>query len=312
MVSDPQGAVPLVTVVFSRDRAMQLEACLASFAAHCHEAASLPVDVLYTGSSPALAAQYGVVERAWRDRLRLRFHHERDFRAELLALLGAPARPAPGRAGLKLRRLFGARTATEEGSGPPYVLFLVDDNVFVRPFSLAEALDALAARPRALGFSLRLGRNTTYCYSHDAPQRVPGLAPVAPGLAAYDWTTAEHDFGYPLEVSSSLYSIPAVGSSLAGLPFTNPNTLEAQFAATARSWAARRPELLCYERSVTFCNAVNKVQAVFDNRAGADQELTAEELARRFDQGERIDTGALSGFVPDACHGDVPFSFTQT
>ena len=311
-MTDPPGALPLVTVVFSRDRAMQLEACLASFAAHCREAASLPVDVLYTGSSPALAAQYGVVEREWRDRLHVRFHHERDFRRDLLDLLGTPARPAPGRAGLTLRRLLGAKPAAREGGGPPYVLFLVDDNVFVRPFSLTEALGALAARPRALGFSLRLGRNTTYCYSHDAPQRVPPFVPVAPGVAAYDWTTAEHDFGYPLEVSSSVYSIPGVGSSLADLPFGNPNTLEAQFAATGRSWAGRRPELLCYEQSVTFCNAVNKVQAVFDNRAGADQELTAEELARRFDEGCRIDTAALSGFVPEACHGDVPFSFTQS
>ena len=311
-MSAVNGTLPLVTVVFSRDRAMQLEACLASFAAHCREAASLPVDVLYTGSSPALAAQYGVVEREWGERLRLRFHPESDFRGDLLGLLGTRPRQAPGRAATTLRRLLGTQPAERAGGGPPYVLFLVDDNVFVRPFSLAEALDALAARPRALGFSLRLGTNTTYCYSHDSPQRLPRFTPVAPGITAFDWTTAEHDFGYPLEVSSSVYSVPGVGASLASLPFANPNTLEAQFAGTARSWAAGSPELLCYEHSVTFCNAVNKVQAVFDNRAGDDGTLTAEELARRFDEGHRIDTEALSGYVPDACHGDVPFAFTHS
>lgn len=301
-------------VVFSRDRAMQLEATLTSLSRNCAEAEALRIDVLYTATSPALARQYEVLERTWGGALRLRFHRERDFRGDLLEILGPVRQPSRGLARLPAR-VIGAlsphRQASARTGGPgPFVLLLVDDNIFCRPFSLAAAVGALAARPRAIGFSLRLGRDTGYCYTRDSRQRVPELSAVGDDVVAFDWTTADDDFGYPLEVSSSIYDGPGLARLFAGLRFSNPNTLEARFAAQAkRPWARRTPELLCFERSVAFCNAVNKVQTVYDNRAGARAELSAAELAKRFDEGLRIDTGAFAGFVPDACHCDVPFSF---
>lgn len=283
-IADASG-MAIRGVVFSRDRAMQLEATLTSLSRNCAEAGELPIDILYTATSPALARQYEVLERTWRGVLPLCFHRERDFRRDLLDILG-PAEP-----GL-------------------FVLLLVDDNIFCRPFSLVPAIRALSARPRAIGFSLRLGRNTTYCYAHDSQQHVPELSAAGDGVVAFEWTGADHDFGYPLEVSSSIYDGPRLARLLARLRFSNPNTLEARFAAQVRRrWARRTPELLSFEQSVTFCNAVNKVQAVYDNRVGARTELSAVELARRFDAGLRIDTGAFADFVPDACHCDVPFSF---
>src|SRR5665647_289096 len=313
----PRAIEPRIRgVIFSRDRAMQLDAALTSLARHCAEAEAVSIDVLYAASSPAFARQYEVLERSWRGMLRLRFHRERDFRADLLGILGAGNRLSRGRfhhppylLGILPR---GRRSRRASDGMAPYVLFLVDDSIFCRPFSIASATRALDARPRAIGFSLRLGRNTTYCYSLDSQQHVPQLAAIGHGVFAFDWTIAECDFGYPLEVSSSLYSGPRVARALAGLSFSNPNTLESQFAGTARrSWAHRSPELLCFEQSVAFCNAVNKVQTVNDNRAGEEDEFSPRELAKRFDAGLRIDTRAFAGFTPNACHCDVPFSFTR-
>src|SRR5665647_703499 len=295
---------------------MQLETALTSLAKHCAEAGTITIDILYTASSPALARQYEVLENGWRGALRLRFHRERDFRADLLRILDAGNRLSRGRLhhSPHLLRLLprGGRFHHASEGVAPYVLFLVDDSIFCRPFSIASATRALDARPRAIGFSLRLGRNTTYCYSLDSQQHVPQLAAIGHGVFAFDWTIAECDFGYPLEVSSSIYSGPRVARVLAGQSFSNPNTLESQFAGAARrSWARRSPELLCFEQSVAFCNAVNKVQIVYDNRAGEEVELSARELAKRFDAGLRIDTRAFAGFTPNACHCDVPFSFTR-
>ena len=288
-------------VIFSRDRAMQLDAALTSFFRHCAEAKELPINVLYAASSPDFAEQYEVLKKNWRGAARLRFHQEHDFRADLLTTLGVEAS--------RSRRFFHRRSRACE-SVAPYALFLVDDNIFCRPFSIAAATTALEARPRAIGFSLRLGRNTTYCYMRDMRQRVPHFEPIDQRVLAFDWISAEGDFGYPLEVSSSVYRGPQTARILARLSFSNPNTLEVHFANSAmRYWAQRLPELLCFEQSVTFCNAVNKVQTVYDNRAGGEVELSAHELARRFDSGLRIDTGAFAGFTPNACHCDVPFSF---
>ena len=134
-----------------------------------------------------------------------------------------------------------------------YVLFLVDDNVFVRDFSLADVIADLRAQPDAIGFSLRLGRNTTYCYPLDKPQPIPEFETLGSGALKFNWTTAELDFNYPLEVSSSVYCVSDVLSVLKGLDFGNPNALEAQLAVCARGFQCNRSALLCFRQSVTFC-----------------------------------------------------------
>ena len=310
------GEPAITAVVFSRDRAMQLDAVLTSLTDHCREASAIRIDILYTASTPFLARQYAVLERTWRAALNIRFHRESDFRTDLLALLDTSAAPSQS-----LSRQVGdfVRHPTRRTErhhrpeeGMSYVLFLVDDNIFVRDFSFLPAITALILHPRAIGVSLRLGRNTEYCYSLDAPQRIPHLAAAGDGVLVFDWTNAEHDFGYALEVSSSLYEAGHLRRVLGGLKFDNPNTLESQFAGTStRWWARRHPELLCYDRSVAFCNAVNKVQAVYNNRSGKEIALSPHELAMRFDRGERIDTQAFRRFTPNACHCAVPFAFTQ-
>ena len=133
-----------------------------------------------------------------------------------------------------------------------YVL-LVDDNVFVRDFSLADVIADLRAQPDAIGFSLRLGRNTTYCYPLDKPQPIPEFETLGSGALKFNWTTAELDFNYPLEVSSSVYCVSDVLSVLKGLDFGNPNALEAQLAVCARGFQCNRSALLCFRQSVTFC-----------------------------------------------------------
>lgn len=313
-----ESKLPVRAVVFSRDRAMQLDATLRSLEAHCAEAAGLRVDILYTASSLRLARQYEEVEQTWRGPLRLRLRCEREFRSDLLELLDDPDERAGGVTGRGSRRpdavtqrLGGGHAAgADDPPRSPYVLFLVDDAIFCRPFSLTDAISALGARPRALGFSLRLGGNTTYCYALDAAQRVPSLEPLGHGVVAFDWTTAERDFAYPLEVSSSIYDAGRIARMLSGLDFLDPNTLEARLASTAlKTWSRRAPELLCFARSVAFCAAVNRVQTVFANRAGTDARLSVGELSRSFDQGLRIATGAFAGFTPGACQCEVPLSF---
>jgi hypothetical protein len=219
-------------------------------------------------------------------------------------------RAAPRRLSSRAERVALCRPGAEAPWG--HVLFLVDDNVFVRPFSLRAAVETLQRRPRAAGFSLRLGRNTLHCHPHDAAQATPAFTTVAPGVLAFEWPGAEHDFGYPIEVSSSIYSAATVAGALATLDYSNPNTLEAVLARAVRPLRLieRQPELCCFETSVTFCNAVNRVQDTIANRAGESVDLPPTALAELFDQGMSIDTEALAGFVPNGCHFEVPFSFT--
>jgi len=183
------------------------------------------------------------------------------------------------------------------------VLFMVDDNVFVREFSLRQVHQSLMEQQDVLGFSLRLGVNTTYCYPLYKSQAVPPFALLDGQVMKFNWATdGDGDFGYPLEVSSSIYRVSELVPLLTSFSFSNPNTLEGNIASRAKSFRERFPYLLCFKVSVTFCNPTNIVQGTFANRVRKGFEYSSERLAQLFDKGYRIDAESYRGFISNACH----------
>jgi hypothetical protein len=132
------------------------------------------------------------------------------------------------------------------------------------------------------------------------------------GLLKFDWTVSEYDFGYPLEVSSSLYRAAQLVPLLASFPYLNPNTLE-RGLNTRHAWFAKGfPYALCFNISVAFCNPVNKVQKVSPgNRAGEIYQYSPEELAERFDECKRIDVSVFNGFISNSCHQEAELPFIE-
>jgi hypothetical protein len=165
--------------------------------------------------------------------------------------------------------------------------------------------------PRALGFSLRLGVNTTYCYMLDSPQTLPVFEALTDGHMKFDWTVGDKDFGYPLEVSSSVYRLGDLLPLLNPAPFRQPNALEARLAGAARAFRDTHPHMLCYHQAVAFANPVNKVQVGNQNRAGIDRSYDIDELARMFADGYRLKVDAYSGLVTNACHQEVELIFQE-
>jgi hypothetical protein len=300
-------------LVFSRDRALQLEATLNSFLRCAGETAGLNLVVLYRASSPRLEAQYAQLSHDYAGRVRL--VAEQDFRGQVLQILGealaaesAAKRPAafskavanqPGDAGSGTRRA-------------DFLLFLVDDTLFTMPFGFGTALEALAANPDALGFSLRLGRNTAYCYALGRPQSLPFFEELPKGVLKFHWTRGDGDFGYPIEISSSIYRLETINGLVQGLNFDDPNSLESQMALQEGRFKRNVPALLCQERSVAFNNPINRVQHTFENRSGEAPQYSTDALARRFDLGQRINVAVLEGLVPSGCHQEVELEFEPT
>ncbi len=272
-----------VTIIFSKDRALQLEATMRSYLNLCTDGNTFPISILFFASNDFYRQQYEKLIRGFKRFEFINFIPEEDFRKDLIALL-APY---------------------------DYVLFLTDDNIFVRKFNLQTILNSLENISDALGFSLRLGYNTTYCYPLDKMQKLPKFEALGLHILKYTWVDAEYDFGYPLELSSSVYRTEDIVPFIARLPFKNPNTLESVMADNSHQFHHRRPALLCFENSVTFCAPINMVQTMWKNRAGNKEEYNAENLARLFEQGFRIDVKMFEGFTPNACHQEIELKFTR-
>lgn len=281
MGSKPQSAPRTLAVVFSKDRPLQLDGLLESLRMNRDDVGSAELHVLYKASTPAFAAAY---RRLGNEHRNVVLHREVDFKADLIGIVG----------------------------GADHVLFLVDDTLFLGPLSLAATVEVLERDPTCLGFSFRLGRNTKYCYTLDKPQRVPAFEELGSGLFTFDWTLGEHDFGYPLEVSSSLYRCSDLLPVLRDLDFENPNTLEARLAESAVRFQLSRPRLACYERSVAVSIPANLVQTAWVNRVNGRPDLSTDALAARYDEGERLDTERYQGLIATACHQELDFAYRRT
>ncbi|HXY05093.1 MAG TPA: glycosyltransferase [Burkholderiaceae bacterium] len=268
------SAQTLRVIVFSKDRPLQLHATLTSLRARCTDPERLDIKVLAFASNHPMARRY------------TRLMQETPF-ADLVC-----------EEGFKSTLCTLVRDAK-------YVAFVCDDAVFVRPWSVACVLGMLYEIPNAIGVSLRLGRNTTLCYSLGRPQSVPTSVDLNDHWRACNWTKAELDFGYPLELSSSIYRVGDIWPLLEQLSYNTPNQLEEQLAAQAAAFAPRLPILVYPESSIAFCAPLNVVQSTHPNRNGARPDQSAEALGIRFDEGMRVDVEALRGHTPAACHEEV-------
>lgn len=267
----------VTVIIFSKDRPMQLDATLSSLYRCCRDIDSVNVTVIYKSTSPEFTSGYDSLKNSYK----AKFIEEKTFKDDLLGAI--------------------------EGSG--YLLFVVDDCIFIREFSISDCVNALVTDQQSIGVSLRLGRNTRYCYTLDKLQAIPRFEEGVFGLLKYSWPNADYDFGYPLELSSSLYRLQDLNPILQSLQFTAPNNLEDALSRNAARFLSKYPILHCFGYSVAFCAPMNRVQDEYLNRTSGDKDLSADQLMKMFNDGFRIDVQAYEQFIPNACHQEVKMNF---
>lgn len=305
-------------IVFSKDRAMQVHATLQSFFAHCKEADDLRVTILYKCSSEQHARQYLELAQLWGSHTNVVFTRQSHFRRDVVRIL-SPFRKGSLRYRFSLTAtMIPARMIRFISKYQPLkgevgkVLFLVDDTIFTADFSIANIEKTLDNNRDALGFSLRLGKNTRYCYMMDRKQPQPEFTSPADGILKFNWTKSELDFAYPLEVSSSIYRLAELFPLLLRVNFNNPNYLEGGLVRFVGQFVASHPMLLCYDTSVAFCNPVNLVQTVsLNNRVSSNKKYTVDELAALFDSGWVINTRSFGHVIPESCHQEMDLTFEK-
>ena len=270
----------IITIIFSKNRAMQLDCCLKTFYKQCQDAKRTEIFVLYTTTSGTHEKSYTILEQEYPN---ISFIQENNFKEDLLEII----------------------------SNKTHILFVVDDTIFIDEFYILDLVDALTYHHNeyVLGASLRLGRNTTYCYPLNKYQKVPELINGWYGLSKYDWTKAEYDFSYPLELSSSLYRLKDLFFILENGCYNNPNELE--YLLSINSGIFHKNYLLCYENSVAFSNPINKVQETNNNKFAVKYSYSAEHLLSMFLENFRIETTSFEDFISHGCHEETELLFVK-
>ncbi len=267
------------TIIFSKDRPAQLDLVLRSYGHCCKDPENSDIYVLYKPTSSRFESLYRQCER---EHPTVRMVREVDFAADVLNVVAAYE----------------------------FVCFVVDDTIFIRPFSFASIIGILDHNKKTIGASLRLGKNTSYCYMLDRNQAIPEMHPFGEsGLNGYEWIDAECDFGYPLELSSSVYRVPDMLGLIQKKQFSNPNTMENCLVEIAEDFKDTKPILICHDSSAAFSVPLNLVQTVCGNRAGASDQYGAVSMARAYARGERLSFEELLWMAPSGCHQEVALRF---
>jgi hypothetical protein len=257
-------------IVFSKDRAFQLQGLLRSFALHCTDP-DTKLHIVYRASDAAHEAAYQqVFAQGSRDRFIAR--RESALRDDLLAVLSAIDSDA--------------------------AYFLVDDIIFVAPFSLRRlaSFDLRTHVP-----SLRIAAGQDYCYTRARPQKIPSLTVTNEDLIAWRWTEGEHDWGFPLSLDGHLFDRRELECLLHGSQFVAPNSLETSLQIYQPLFLPRKG--IAYRQPRLINTPWNRVQTEVDNRHG---NFSVAELLVLWQQGRELDIESYAGATAPSTHDELP------
>lgn len=261
-----------VTIIFSRDRPLQLDLTLRSLFNCAYDFSVFDVKIIYKSSNTRFENAYFTLASEWPG---IEFIKETNFKDNLINAI----------------------------DDYRYIFFAVDDSIFCNRFDLDEITKLLEKYNNILGFSLRLGKNTNYCFSCNNWQDIPVMQKVTKDISKYYWTFAQYDFFYAIEVSSSIYRTKDIFSIIENKEFTNPNQLEDRLFFNLGKFVVLKPRMACYNQSVAFANPINIVQTSNkSNRAGNDDKYSVENLLELYESGIRISSSKFYGWVTNSAH----------
>lgn len=271
LVTSPTSHEPPLVLVFSKDRALQLELFLRSYAQYM--STPLPLTVMYRASSDAHRQAYEEVFAGY-TASELTAIAENAFKPDLLAVLRA--------------------------SNARHVIFFVDDIVFIHPVD-TRLLEQWDAREGIL--SLRLGRNITHSYNRGGivqpqPQPFESATLGEQPLARWRWSTGALDWSLPTSLDGHLLPLPDLVPVIEQASFKAPNSLEGaigQFKFLFKyGWG------YCWERARIMNLPLNTVKT--EDYDFPHQGLDVEQLLQAFQSGLRLDVSQLPIAEHDSCH----------
>ncbi len=175
------------------------------------------------------------------------------------------------------------------------LMFLVDDDVVVRPVDLEDLRGADLSREV---FSLRLGKGITYCYTLDRRQTPPDFS-LNDGQITWKWAACELYWGYPLSLDGHLLGTEPVRRMTEAIRFKGPNSYEARLQDFVGLFRGMRGRAYAMPAVINF--SMNRVQDEVQNRSG---EVSAAEMLARWMDGERIHWTSF-GAVHSSPHVEV-------
>jgi hypothetical protein len=274
----------LNVIVFSKDRAAQLDALLRSIRERVEgwEKRSLWY-VVFAASTPEFARGYEIARA--------------EHRSDALQFIDERSR-SNGFKSIVVETM----QRQHQANGALWFMFLVDDLIFKTSWPLdgGKPMRRLKADPRVLCLSLRMCRRYDHCYAENRTVKPPFMAL----FGRWNWRKASGDWGYPMSVDGHIFRYDDIFPLVQQTEFKNPNTFEVELS---RNPIKARPLMTCYAESIVVNLPVNRVQNEFRNRAAEKYGVSAEELNASFLAGKRVSLAPIYLLKENrGCHHELP------
>lgn len=260
----------VATIIFSKDRPLQLEALLNSYFHYCVNA--LPPIVIYNAVDDKYKNAYLKLFSQFSDRGVVALDDSKGFKDCLMYALEL----------IETKQFF----------------FLVDDIIFKKTFNPNKFLN--------LGThfipSMRMGLHLNKCYTQLKPQPLPDFRNDG-DLYFWKYGKGILDWAYPLSVDGHIFYKEEIKLMTKVLSFKAPNSYESKLQKFRLLY--RRLYGACYNESVIMNIPCNKVQSENENHAG---DWHQDDLLDLF-WTKKINFLAYENFINESCHQEVALSF---
>ncbi len=265
-------------VIFSKNRACQLDSLLRSIRDHWRERES-SIHVLYTADSEDFQNGYNLLkDRSCLDIVR--WYRQTDFRENLVAIM-------------------------EQIPDVGLLMFLVDDDIVYRPVELGPTLSTL--KRRHLFVSLRASMQHSDAYPAPSFRN-----PTRTEVLEWKWNFCKKrmiPWNYPFSLDGNIFRAGVIKRITRSIRFAAPNSYEgAMHRYRHRWWVKRIPYALAPAEPVVFNNPLNKVQTEGETW---HRNIEPMDLNRLFLDGMRIDNRKIYECSPDNVHFAVTPTFVK-
>lgn len=266
-------------IIFSKDRAFQLDALIRSLIINIPNPDDYEIFVLNTYSNELYRKGYIQLHNQ-------NYHtHFKNFRL-------CPQREFKRDVCQLLQRCKG-----------PDLLFMVDDMVATHPLEIfgTTEYETFWQNDDILTLSLRLGKNLT---KQDLPTYIKN-----DDYLLWDWTQAPRTYwDYPMSVDGHIFRLEHLRPVIPQLDFKAPNSFEGSMVRAIEHFKDK-PLMIAYNQSKVFNIPQNKVQTEGETWHG---EITAEQMNSMYLQGYQMDVDALQGFANISTHQLVEMKASKT
>ena len=259
------------TIVFSKDRPMQLELFIRSFNRYVKNFDEYIINILYTYSNNDFKKGYNKLINM--ECTNVNFIKENNFKSDLINLVDESA---------------------------DFTVFFVDDVVFKNNFNFYDnQMDMFKNDNEILCRSLRLHPNLTYCY----PMKLKiNKRPNFLENNIFYWKGEQGPYGYPMSVDGNIFRTKEILRFVRGLDYKNPNSFEGIMATNNLNLS----KMVCYNKSVIVNNPCNIVQT---NNPNIHGNVNADKLNNKFLEGCIISLDNFNGIENISCHQEIEINF---